>query len=108
MGIHIETKFSALRNTRVRFDAQRLQQVLTNLISNAIKFSPPESTITVTGQVQFTMHGDGRITICVSDEGRGITKHDQKRIFEPYYKLKMQRRMNNSLPSGLGLGLSIC
>ena len=76
VGIKIETKLSALGNVKARFDAQRSQQVLTNLVSNAIKHSPADTTITVTGQVQFTPQGDGRITICVTDEGIGISKHD--------------------------------
>ncbi len=48
------------------------------------------------------------IIIAVSDEGYGISKNDIKYIFEPYYKLQMQRKNNVIQSAGLGLGLSIC
>ena len=53
-------------------------------------------------------HKSGFILIRVTDEGYGISKTDIKHIFEPYHKLKMQRKSNISQSPGLGLGLSIC
>ncbi|NND03327.1 MAG: HAMP domain-containing histidine kinase [Acidimicrobiia bacterium] len=73
--------------------ATRLERAVSNLIDNAAKWSPPDSTITVTV-------ADG--TICVSDEGSGISMADRDRIFDRFYRSDEAR----STP-GSGLGLSI-
>ncbi len=78
-------------------DERRLTQVLNNLISNAIKYSPDGGRIVVSGRMQA-----GYITISVSDEGIGIPRHEQHRIFEKF------ARLDNALSrktEGTGLGL---
>ncbi|MEG3638026.1 hybrid sensor histidine kinase/response regulator [Magnetococcus sp. PR-3] len=81
------------------FDTDRMIQVIDNLISNAIKFSPPGSHITVgTGQENDT------IFLAVQDEGPGLSEEDKTKLFGTFQKLSAQ-------PTGheksTGLGLSI-
>ncbi|MBI2811990.1 MAG: HAMP domain-containing histidine kinase, partial [Candidatus Melainabacteria bacterium] len=81
-------------------DADRLIQVLINLTTNAIKFSPAASTITVSAQKY-----DGGVEFKVADQGRGIPKQFLKSIFERYQQVR-QEDANNA--RGAGLGLAIC
>ncbi|MCD2470910.1 ATP-binding protein [Jiella sp. MQZ9-1] len=80
-------------------DAQRLQQVCLNLLSNAMKFSPENSTITIriTAQRRF-------LRIAVSDEGPGISEEFRKRIFQKFERSNMA---DNRSIGGTGLGLNI-
>ncbi len=87
---------------RARFDPPRVEQVLINLIGNALKFSPPDSTIEVT--LRAVERGGRRfVEIAVLDAGPGIDARDGERIFEPYAQAGDARRAG-----GLGLGLAIC
>ena len=76
---------------------QRLRQVLTNLLNNAIKFSPPGSTITFR-----SWETEDELYAEVSDEGIGIPPEDQASIFEDFFRAR-----NVGDVSGAGLGLSI-
>ena len=78
-------------------DARRLEQVLVNLLHNAIKFTPPGGAINVTGSVM-----EGAVKVSVQDTGIGIDKADLDRIFERFYKADKSRS-----GIGTGLGLSI-
>jgi signal transduction histidine kinase len=86
---------------RARFDPARIEQVLTNLIGNAIKFAPPGSAIEVTTR---SVSRDLRemIEVEVADAGPGIPETDRARIFEPYVRAGEARHAG-----GLGLGLAI-
>ncbi len=79
-------------------EAAQLGQVFANLIHNAVKFSPPESTVTVTVRVA----GD-QVEAAVVDEGIGIAATDLPRIFERFYKADRSRTAGG----GTGLGLAI-
>ncbi len=79
-------------------EAAQLGQVFANLIHNAVKFSPPESTVTVTVRSA----GD-QVEATVVDEGIGIAATDLPRIFERFYKADRSR----SAGGGTGLGLAI-
>ncbi len=81
----------------VRADAAQLERVFSNLIENAIKFSPPGAPVRVTGGV-----GGGSVTIRVSDRGRGIPPRQRARVFEPFF------RGRGAAGPGSGLGLAIC
>ena len=80
-------------------DANRLKQVLLNLIDNAVKYSTPSSSVTVA----LNKIGDWGI-IEVGDRGRGIPLSQQSRIFEQFYRIDESR---NRTAGGAGLGLSI-
>ncbi|MEA3397142.1 MAG: ATP-binding protein [Chloroflexota bacterium] len=78
-------------------DAERMRQVFTNLIHNAIKFTPPEGQVTISAQPA----GD-EVVISVRDTGVGIPADDLPRIFERFYKADRARS-----GGGTGLGLAI-
>lgn len=80
-------------------DPDRLNQVLLNLISNAIKFNRKGGQITISA-----LQRDSHIVFQVGDQGSGITAGEQERIFLPYYRLRRDRERFNGL--GLGLALS--
>jgi two-component system, OmpR family, phosphate regulon sensor histidine kinase PhoR len=81
-------------------DANRLQQVLINLLDNAVKYAPDGERILVR-----TSEASDRVRIEVIDEGAGIAPADQERVFEKFYRSDSSRRL---APSGTGLGLYIC
>lgn len=83
----------------VQGDELRVQQVLSNLLNNAIKFSPPESTIHIEARAQ-----NNELILSVSDEGRGVVPEDQARIFERFYQSDSSMRTRTG---GYGLGLAI-
>lgn len=78
-------------------DADRMAQVLGNLLSNAIKYTS-EGTISVEASTRAE-----EVIIVVGDTGIGIAPSEQKRIFEPFYRSRRDKRF----PQGMGLGLSI-
>ena len=84
----------------VQADPRRLEQVLQNLLDNAIKYSPNGGRITVTGKIE-----DHYIQINVADEGPGIPESEFKKIFEPFYRIPAPATQQIR---GAGLGLTIC
>jgi two-component system phosphate regulon sensor histidine kinase PhoR len=81
----------------VMVDRTRIEQVLINLIHNAIKFTPADGTITVSADVV----GD-HLVVAVADTGVGIPESELPRVFERFYKTDRARRSE-----GTGLGLAI-
>jgi PAS domain S-box-containing protein len=83
----------------VRADADKLERILTNLLSNALKYSPPASPVWVS-----LARADGEAVVEVRDQGPGIDPVDVPRLFERYFRAKagLERRRE-----GLGLGLYI-
>jgi two-component system phosphate regulon sensor histidine kinase PhoR len=81
----------------VSADAERMEQVIVNLLHNAIKFTPPDGKIDVSVTPE-----DGRLIFQVRDTGVGIASKDLPRIFERFYKADRARS-----GGGTGLGLSI-
>lgn len=81
-------------------DSDRIIQVLVNLISNAVKFSPRDSTITLSAK-----GGEESIRINVKDEGRGIPAEYVDSVFERFKQVKKSDAKNRK---GSGLGLAIC
>jgi PAS domain S-box-containing protein len=84
---------------RVVVDAARYQQVLSNLLSNASKFSPPGGVIEVSAEAR-----DGRVSIAVRDYGEGISEEFQPRIFS---KFSQADSSATRAKGGTGLGLHI-
>ena len=90
---------SSSRDLMVTADLDRIQQVLYNLIDNAIKFSPKDSVITIE-----TSSRHGLAFISVKDNGVGIAKENINKIWERFYKADTSRGKDKK---GTGLGLSI-
>ena len=79
-------------------DGQRLEQVVLNLMTNATKFTPKGGKITLRARKQ-----DTELVIAIQDNGIGIAKNEQTRIFQPYTRLRADRQRH----PGLGLGLAL-
>ncbi len=95
----IKIHFAIDENTQVLCDAARLEQVLDNLLVNAIKYSPEDST------VDFFISGTReRIEFRIKDQGFGISEEDLPHIFERFYRVDKARSRD---AGGTGLGLSI-
>jgi two-component system phosphate regulon sensor histidine kinase PhoR len=82
----------------VEGDERRLEQVLVNLLHNAIKFTPPQGNVRVSARVE-----DSEMTVAVADSGVGIASDEIERIFERFYKADRSR---SSRGTGLGLALA--
>lgn len=85
-------------------DADRIDQVLNNLLSNALKYSPPHAKVMVTVQMA---PGDDEIQITVRDEGQGIPEESLPHLFSRFYRVPGIEVQTGS-GIGLGLGLYIC
>jgi signal transduction histidine kinase len=83
----------------VRGDSLRLEEVLKNLLENAIQYTPAPGSIRVSAELK----GDQAV-LCVADTGIGIPSTDQQRIFERFYRVDVARSRE---AGGTGLGLSI-
>lgn len=79
-------------------DGQRLEQVLLNLMNNAAKFTPEGGLITIRVRRQ-----DEGLVVDVEDNGIGIAREEQPRLFKPYSRLSSDRQRH----PGLGLGLAL-
>jgi len=88
------------REVSVAADAERFQQILLNLIINAVKFTPTGGTIGVTCEGDISM-----VMIRVTDTGVGVPATDIDRVFEPF--VQIDRHLTASTQQGVGLGLSI-
>lgn len=85
---------------RVAADAERFQQILLNLITNAIKFTPTGGNIDVT-----CVSDDSMVRVRVKDTGVGVRLADCDRVFEPF--VQIDRHLTTATQQGVGLGLSI-
>jgi PAS domain S-box-containing protein len=83
----------------VDVDPLRIEQVLVNLVGNAVKFSPRGGSITI----GVSMPADATTEIAVSDPGIGVPEEHRERIFERFYQVEPSERA-----TGMGLGLYIC
>jgi len=84
-------------------DPARVSQVLINLLDNAVKFSPPKSTITV--RTEIFADDPNFVLVSVADCGCGIGPADAERVFDRLYQVNDSRQASRQ---GLGLGLYIC
>ncbi len=100
-------------------DPDRLDQVLTNLVGNALKFTPEDGCVTITAGYRkpdpanqlhqqdgpSPLSGEGYITVAITDTGAGMPEDDIERIFDKFYQTdhSMTRKTG-----GTGLGLPIC
>lgn len=84
----------------VETDEGKVHQILSNLVENALKYSPPDTRITVRGAAL----GDG-VVVSVEDEGIGIPEEAQDRIFDRFYQVDSSATRS---VGGTGLGLYIC
>jgi signal transduction histidine kinase len=80
-------------------DGQRVEQILTNLITNALKFTPPQGRVTVNAKLL-----NDALEFCVTDTGAGIDEAAQQHVFDRFYQVHTHA---NAQAKGTGLGLAI-
>ena len=90
------------RSVSVFVDAERLRQILANLLSNALKYAPADSTVTIQAHTHHRRHPP-MVSISVTDRGPGIAADQQESVFRPYYRIDDA----GFTKAGAGLGLSI-
>lgn len=95
--IHVENNDSPMQVTT---DPNRVIQVLTNLLSNAAKFSKPGERITIRAE-----ENEDELRISVTDRGPGIPASDEHKVFQRFADLSNSNRADKG---GTGLGLSVC
>ncbi len=79
-------------------DAEKIERVFFNLLSNAFKYTPDGGEI----KVRYALDGDGKCIISVADNGEGISERDMGNIFDRFYQVDRVH------PNGSGIGLSLC
>lgn len=94
---HIDINLSIPDELHFRTDRKKLQRMVTNLLENAIKYSPDGGTVAISVLVH-----EGQIDIVIKDNGIGISQDDQPHIFERFYQSDKSRST-----TGIGLGLSL-
>ena len=99
-GLTFEFDWMEKQAPMIRADERQFQQVLLNLISNAIKFTDPGGKITLRSQ----RNGDGGLEIQVHDTGIGIPADQMEKIFEPFEQVE---NTHTRTRSGTGLGLPL-
>ncbi len=98
-GLSIVADIPAGTAGMVMIDKSRMNQVLDNLIGNAMKFSPDGGVVTIAMKEQ-----EDRVSVIISDEGIGMPKEKYKRIFERFYQIDGSTRRRFG---GTGIGLAI-
>jgi len=100
---HIHFKLDSSSPALVLGEARQIQQVVNNLIDNALKFTPEGGTIVVE-----LFKEASKIVLNVSDTGVGISKEDQSKVFDRFFQADRSHTKNAEALGGNGLGLSIC
>ncbi|HPG26914.1 MAG: HAMP domain-containing histidine kinase [Spirochaetaceae bacterium] len=102
-GLRIETDFAS-GLPRLLVDALRIEQVVTNLLTNALRYGRAGGCVRLSTRVR---HEDGRpvVEVAVEDDGPGIPAADRERLFAPYVRGAQRADEPNG---GLGIGLAIC
>ncbi len=80
-------------------DRELMEYAVYNLLTNAVKYSPPETRVTVSGS-----EARGAVRLWVEDQGIGMDKHEVRRVFERFYRTKKAEQTGEA---GTGIGLSI-
>lgn len=100
-GVELKVELDPqIETSYVYMDEQRILQVMNNLVSNALKFTPRGGSIVLSGRLN-----DGQVELRVKDTGRGIKEENQAKLFKMFGKLEDKDRINDQ---GTGLGLLIC
>jgi signal transduction histidine kinase/DNA-binding response OmpR family regulator len=97
-AIEMTLNYQTEKGLQILLDKDKFRKILTNLLSNALKFTPPN------GKIVIEVRDSGaKILMKVQDNGRGIPEADVPHIFERYF----QSSQNNNAEGGLGIGLAL-
>ncbi|MDO4555836.1 MAG: ATP-binding protein [Lachnospiraceae bacterium] len=102
--IHFITERKTCNSEWYNVDTVRVSQIVMNLLSNAMKFTPESGTVTFTGETMLIAENRVMAKMVVSDTGVGISKEFMKDVFEPF---KQEYSGSKSQYGGTGIGLSI-
>jgi PAS domain S-box-containing protein len=94
--VRLVDRAAGLSLPRVQVDPDRIRQVLSNLVGNAVKHTPEGGTVTLEARAQ-----DGEVLVSVIDTGPGIAEANREKVFERFWRAEAQG------PKGIGLGLAI-
>lgn len=92
-------KISGMKKAMLSADKDKIKQVLNNLLVNAVKYSPQGGDIEI-----LVLNHNKKVDVSIKDQGIGIHKREQKKIFERFYQTQQKRKLGLK---GLGLGLYI-
>ena len=93
------------RLPKVNADERMISQVVANLMTNALNYTPAGGKVRLKTQIERDVSNREWVVLSVADDGLGIEKDEQEHIFERFYRGKASRKMGTP---GTGLGLSIC
>jgi signal transduction histidine kinase len=93
---------SQVSATQADVDIDLIRRVVTNLVDNAIRHAPADTTVTIS-----TRRVDGGVELRVADRGPGVPEHLRKQVFEPFIQLDAHGDLA-STRAGRGLGLTFC
>jgi signal transduction histidine kinase len=105
-NITVSTQFNLDPDVRLQGDDFRIKQIVINLLTNAIKFTPDYGKILVTAQFEKSSADKGLLKINVKDSGVGIAEEHLKAIFEDF--IQVESNDSTARQVGTGLGLAIC
>lgn len=98
-------EYNASPDLSINIDRKRLEKIVNNLISNALKFTQPKGEVKITiSEITPDREGQGMLRIKVSDTGRGIPTEDVPHVFERYFQTK---RSDVARAGGTGIGLAL-
>lgn len=89
-------------------DAARLGMVFTNLLSNALKYTPRGGSVSINLGAAGNGNGTGTVHIAVTDSGTGIPAQFRERVFEKFFRVEQQQPNANIATWGAGIGLYLC
>jgi signal transduction histidine kinase/DNA-binding response OmpR family regulator len=92
-----------LKGEALWYDQDKLEKMVTNLLANAFKFTPPNGTVTFAVSLD-EKSSISMLHICVSDTGKGIAEKEQEKVFLPFYQTHQRTESHHG---GTGLGLSL-
>jgi signal transduction histidine kinase len=95
----IRIEVEPLPDENLTGDRELMEYAVYNLLTNAVKYSPPDTTVRVAGA-----RDRGRLRLSVKDEGIGMDRHEVKRIFQKFYRTNSAEKSGEA---GTGIGLSI-
>jgi signal transduction histidine kinase len=97
----IELRNDVPDRLQVRADEERVHQVVFNLVDNAVRFTPPGGTVTVSADLE-----DDRVVVTVADTGVGIGPEHLPRLFERFYRADPARSRDDGGGTGIGLAIA--
>lgn len=103
-GLSLKCSVDPKISRSLYFDALRLRQILSNFVSNAVKFTA-RGAIEIKAELVARTDGEDLVRFSVTDTGVGISAEDQRKLFQPFSQVETQAMRN---VGGTGLGLTIC